>query len=130
MVKCSTGLSAKQFADLVIWVEEELEDQYIPPRFGLGKAVRACLIYLRHNLSQACIGQLLGVSQSTISRAVCALTGLIGRALDGWLAVGRRDRPAPVLRAGRHAFALLGLEGPAPVSTVASIGAPGSTCRS
>lgn len=86
MVKYSTGLSADQFADLVVWVEEELEDQYIPPRFGLGRAVRTCLIYLRHNLSQACIGQLMGVSQSTISRAVCALTGLIGQALEGWLA--------------------------------------------
>ncbi|MDO5079955.1 hypothetical protein [Buchananella hordeovulneris] len=26
------------------------------------------------------------MSQSTISRAVCALTGLIGQALEGWLA--------------------------------------------
>ena len=85
-MECSTGLSVKQFADLVVWVGEELADHRIPPCLGLGRGVRACLLYLRHNLSQACIGQLLGVSQPTISRVVSVLTPLIGQALEGWLA--------------------------------------------
>ena len=38
---------------------------------------RATLIFLRHTLPQAAIGELLGVSQPTVSRAVKALTELV-----------------------------------------------------
>lgn len=57
-MKCGTGLSADQIIELVVWGEEELEDQRIPPHFGLSEAVRARLIYLRHDLLQACIGHM------------------------------------------------------------------------
>ena len=132
-MECSTGLSVKQFADLVVWVGEELADHRIPPCLGLGRGVRACLLYLRHNLSQACIGQLVGVSQPTISRVVSVLTPLIGQALEGWLATVEgidphqsyvldgtllpcwawRDQPRPLQRqASAHRSQLAGLSHP------------------
>lgn len=50
------------------------------PRFhprpipGLSESLRATLIYLRHNIVQAAIGEFPGMSQPTVSRAVRALT--------------------------------------------------------
>jgi hypothetical protein len=46
-----------------------------PPCLGLFKSVMAALTYMRHNRTQAEIGESLGVSQPTISRAVSAITG-------------------------------------------------------
>ena len=48
---------------------------------GLRNALKAALIYMRHNIPQAVIGEQLNVSQSTVSRAVGALTDAIVRAL-------------------------------------------------
>lgn len=108
-MECSTGLTVKQFADLVVWVGEELADHRIPPCLGLGRGVRACLLYLRHNLSQACIGQLMGgVTVDDQSGGVCAY-GPDRPGLGGLAGHSRRDRPASVLRARWHAPAVLGL---------------------
>ncbi|WP_235931480.1 MULTISPECIES: transposase family protein [Actinomyces] len=48
---------------------------------------------MRHNLSQAYVGEMMGVSQPTISRAVCALTALTGQALEGWLLTAQEIDP-------------------------------------
>jgi len=73
---------------------------------------RATLIFLRHNLPQAAIGELLGVSQPTVSRAVKALTELVTRALDGYLVTAEEVVPNCDLCPGRNPSALLELEGP------------------
>ena len=48
---------------------------------GLRNALKAALIYMRHNIPQAVIGEQLNVSQPTISRAIKAMTDAIARAL-------------------------------------------------
>ena len=52
---------------------------------GLRNALKAVLIYMRHNIPQAVIGEQLGVSQPTISRAIKAMTDAIVRALKDLL---------------------------------------------
>ena len=76
----TTGLPTAKFADLLIRLREEgVEDH--PPSLGLRDSLRAALIYMRHNIPQAVIGEQLGVSQPTISRAIGAMTDAIVRAL-------------------------------------------------
>ena len=48
---------------------------------GLRNALKAALIYMRHNIPQVVIGEQLNVSQLTISRAIKAMTDAIARAL-------------------------------------------------
>ena len=52
-----------------------------PPILGLSGSLRATLMYLRQNIVQAVIGEILGVSQPTVSRAVKALTEALSRTL-------------------------------------------------
>ena len=79
-----TGLTDDEFDELLVRLREEgVEGR--PPILGLSGSLRATLIHLRHNIVQAAIGELLGVSQPTISRAVKALTGAIARILEGLL---------------------------------------------
>ena len=42
---------------------------------GLRGSLRAALIYMRHNIVQAVIGEQLDVSQPTVSRAIDVMTG-------------------------------------------------------
>ena len=63
--------------------EEGVEGR--PPSPGLRDSLRAALIYMRHNIVQAVIGEQLSVSQPTISRAVKALTKAFPRVLEGLL---------------------------------------------
>ena len=80
----TTGLTDDEFDELLVRLREEgVEGR--PPILGLSGSLRATLIHLRHNIVQVVIGELLGVSQSTISRAVKALTGAIARILEGLL---------------------------------------------
>ena len=80
----TTGLTDDEFDELLVRLREEgVEGR--PPILGLSGSLRATLIHLRHNIVQAAIGELLGVSQPTISRAVKALTGAIARILEGLL---------------------------------------------
>ena len=80
----TTGLPTAKFADLLIRLREEgVEGR--PPSPGLRDPLRAALIYMRHNIPQAVIGEQLGVSQPTISRVVKAMTDAIVRALEGLL---------------------------------------------
>jgi hypothetical protein len=52
-----------------------------PPVLGLFKSVVVALTYMRHNRTQAEIGESFGVSQPTISRAVKVITPLIAEDL-------------------------------------------------
>lgn len=49
------------------------------------KSVVATLTYLRRNRVQAEIAEAFAVSQSTISRAITTMTGLVERALRGYV---------------------------------------------
>ncbi len=92
-MKCTTGLSAHQFAELTQWISQSKPLHTIPTILGVAGSLQATLTYLRHNLPQAAIGELLGVSQPTVSRAVKALTELVTRALDGYLITAEEVAP-------------------------------------
>ena len=76
----TTGLPTPKFADLLIRLREEGVEGY-PPILGLSGSLRATLMYMRQNIVQAVIGEILGVSQPTVSRAIKALTEAISRTL-------------------------------------------------
>ena len=80
----TTGLTDDEFDELLVRLREEGVEGY-PPILGLSGSLRATLIHLRHNIVQAAIGELLGVSQPTISRAVKALTEAFPRVLESLL---------------------------------------------
>lgn len=80
----STGFDRAEITDLCIRVnsvERERGTPGWPPCLGLFKSVVVALSYMRHNRTQAEIGESLGVSQPTISRAVSAITPLIPEAV-------------------------------------------------
>ena len=81
----TTGLSRDSIVDLCALIIQDTTgaDREWPPILGLFKSVMVTLTYLRRNRVQAEIGETFGVSQSTISRAVSALTPLVDRALRG-----------------------------------------------
>jgi hypothetical protein len=39
------------------------------------------MMFIRHNVTQECLGDITGISQATISRYICRLTPLIGERL-------------------------------------------------
>jgi hypothetical protein len=76
----TTGFDREEIIDLCIRinsVQPETGSSNWPPCLGLFKSVVATLTYMRHNRTQAEIGESLGVSQPTISRAISAVTPLI-----------------------------------------------------
>ena len=79
----TTGFDREELIDLCILinsVERGKGNSDWPPCLGLYKSVVASLTYMRHNRTQAEIGESLGVSQPTISRAISAITPLIPEA--------------------------------------------------
>ena len=88
----TTGLTDDEFDELLVRLREEGVEGY-PPILGLSGSLRATLIHLRHNIVQAAIGELLGVSQPTISRAVKVLTEAFPRVLEGLLLTQPRMCP-------------------------------------
>lgn len=62
-----------------VYAEEGAEGR--PPSPGLRNALKVTLIRMRHSAVQTVIGEQLGVSQPTVSRAVRALTDTIVRTL-------------------------------------------------
>lgn len=74
-------------ADVVNGAAEESERVTWPPILGLQNSVVVTLTYMRRNRVQAEIAESYGVSQPTISRAVTALTPLLGKALARWVPV-------------------------------------------
>ena len=79
-MKYTTGLPVGKFADLLARLREEGIEGY-PPSLGLRGSLKAALIYMRHNIPQAVIGEQPDVSQPTISRVIKAMTDAIARAL-------------------------------------------------
>lgn len=80
----TTGIAADQIDELVarIWQVSQLhETQAWPPAVGLYRAVVLTLVYVRQNLNQAAVGDLFGVSQSTVSRVYRGILPLIGQVL-------------------------------------------------
>jgi hypothetical protein len=80
----TTGFARDEITDLCVIInstEREPEASVWPPILGLFKSVVAALTYMRCNRTQAEIGESFGVSQSTISRAVAAITPLLARIL-------------------------------------------------
>ena len=80
MMECTTGLTDDEFDGLLAWLREEGVEGY-PPILGLSGSLRATSMYLRQNIVQAVIGEILGVSQPTVSRAIKALTEALSRTL-------------------------------------------------
>jgi hypothetical protein len=79
-----TGFDREEITDLCIRinsVDRETGARNWPPCLGLFKSVAAALAYMRHNRTQAEIGESLGVSQPAISRAISAITPLIPEAV-------------------------------------------------
>ena len=93
-----------ELADLLIRLcEEGVEGR--PPSLGLRNALKAALIYMRHNVVQAVIGEILGVSQPTVSRAIKALTEAISGASLSVVAIPAgpsASRGPPAREGGGH----------------------------
>ena len=80
----TTGFDREEIIDLCIRInsaERRTGTSNWPPCLGLFKSVAATLTYMRHNRTQSEIGESLGVSQSTVSRAISAITPLIPEAV-------------------------------------------------
>ena len=79
----TTGLDKAEILGLCEMIHEEAiaDDRTWPPILGLYKSVVVTLTYLRRNRVQAEIAEAFEVSQSTISRAITAMTDLVERAL-------------------------------------------------
>jgi hypothetical protein len=80
----TTGFDREEIIDLCVRinsVEREANTSKWPPCLGLFKSVTATLTYMRHNRTQAEIGESFGVSQPTVSRAISAITPLIPEAV-------------------------------------------------
>jgi Helix-turn-helix of DDE superfamily endonuclease len=80
----TTGFDREEIIDLCIRInstERGTGSPSWPPCLGLFKSVVVTLSYMRHNRTQAEIGESFGVSQSTTSRAISAITPLIPEAV-------------------------------------------------
>jgi DDE superfamily endonuclease/Helix-turn-helix of DDE superfamily endonuclease len=76
----TTGFSHDEVIDLCILINSaELSPDFMkwPPILGLFKSVTVTLTYMRHNRTQAEIGESFGVSQPTVSRAIKVMTPLL-----------------------------------------------------
>jgi DDE superfamily endonuclease len=83
----TTGFSRERIADLCAMIHTETigEKHPWPPILGLFKSVVVALTYMRRNRVQAELAETYDVSQSTISRAVTAVTPLLGTALEPYV---------------------------------------------
>jgi hypothetical protein len=80
----TTGFDREEIIDLCIRINSVGRGTGAgnwPPCLGLFKSVVATLTYMRHNRTQAEVGESLGVSQPTISRAISAITPLVPEAV-------------------------------------------------
>lgn len=86
----TTGLSRDKIEELcaIIWTTGMGAGKAgWPPILGLFKSVVVTLTYLRRNRVQAEIAEASGVSQSTVSRAIAALTPVLSSALNDFAPV-------------------------------------------
>jgi hypothetical protein len=80
----TTGFGHDEVVDLCVIInsaERDVNAPKWPPCLGLFKSVAAALTYMRHNRTQAEIGESFGVSQPTISRAIAVITPLFSTVL-------------------------------------------------
>jgi len=83
--QATTGLTSEQFEELVARVAERVEwdcGRGRPKGLTLRQAVKAVVMYFRTNITEELIAELLFVDQSTISRVISDLEGVIAEALD------------------------------------------------
>jgi hypothetical protein len=86
----TTGFTKDRIVEICALVDAGSEDvggALWPPILGLFDSVVVTLTYLRRNRVQAELAEAFGVSQSTISRAVTALTPVLGRMLADYVPV-------------------------------------------
>lgn len=84
----TTGLTRDEIVELCSLVHNavtEAKNAPWPPILGLFNSVVVTLTYARRNRVQAEIAEAFGVSQPTISRAVTALTSLLGQVLADYV---------------------------------------------
>lgn len=83
----TTGLSHDRITELcaAIYRETAAADRNWPPILGLFKSVVVTLTYLRRNRVQVELAESFNVSQPTISRAITALTPLVGAVLEDYV---------------------------------------------
>lgn len=86
----TTGFTRDEVVDLCVLINSScLSPGSVkwPPILGLFKSVTAALSYMRHNRTQSEIGEALGVSQPTISRAISSITPLLAAVLADYVPV-------------------------------------------
>jgi hypothetical protein len=86
----TTGFTRDRIVEMCALVDagsEDVSGASWPPILGLFDSVVVTLTYLRRNRVQAELAEAFGVSQSTISRAVTALTPVLGRMLIDYVPV-------------------------------------------
>lgn len=84
----ATGFRRDEIIDLCVLINSAERDpgfQKWPPILGLFKSVIVTLAYMRHNRTQAEIGESFGVSQSAISPAIKVITPLIAEDLTDYV---------------------------------------------
>jgi hypothetical protein len=83
--QATTSLTSEQFEELVARVAQRVEwscGRGRPKGLTLPQAVKAVVMYFRTNITEELIAELLFVDQSTISRVISDLEGVIAEALD------------------------------------------------
>jgi len=97
-----TGFDRNKVIDLCVLInsaEPGPDSLKWPPILGLFKSVTVTLAYIRHNRTQAEIGESFGVSQPTISRAIKVILNLSSA---GQLKRERRDHESALDPLGRY----------------------------
>ena len=84
----TTGFSREQITDLCAAINRQSvpgKNAAWPPSLGLFRSVVVTLTYLRRNRVQHELAETYGVSQPTISRAIAAITPVLGEALADYV---------------------------------------------
>jgi hypothetical protein len=83
----TTGFSKEEIVELcvIICAGTDHGSRPWPPILGLYKSVTVTLAYLRRNRVQAELAETFGVSQPTVSRAISAITPLLGDSLADYV---------------------------------------------
>ncbi len=92
----TTGFDRDELIDLCAIIHDHAQEHpewSWPPILGLYRSVVVALTYLRRNRVQAELAEYMGVSQPTISRAVCALTPIFGEVLAAGVPVAEDLTP-------------------------------------
>jgi hypothetical protein len=101
-VYSTTGLEKFEIVDegAMICAEVNAGDRKWPRCLGLYLSAVIALTYLRRNRAQAELAETYGVSQATVSRAVSAITPLLGKVLKDFVPTAEvRPGPSSVARA-------------------------------